>query len=423
MKNILVFPCGSEIGLEIHRSLIHNKHFNLIGGSSIKDHGYYVYKNYIPNLPYHDDINFLEVLKNIIIKYNIDAIYPTMDAVADTIKKHETQLKTKVIGSSTQTTNTCSSKKKTYKALQDSSLVPSWREELDGSFPIFIKPDIGYGARNTLHAQTKNEAEAFTQSKTKQGNFIFCEVLPGKEYTIDCFSNKSGELLFCGARERVRISNGISVNTKACNQHHDFFQKCAQEINRHLKFRGAWFFQMKEDTHGNPKLLEVAARLGGSSSLFRVKGVNFALLSIYDYFDIEISLTLNNYEPELDRALNNKYKLSLEYNTVYVDYDDCLKIKDKLNETLVTFLFSALNQGKQLILITKHDGDIYKSLQQDRLPNLFDKIIHVKKYEKKSSFITNFPSIFIDDSFTEREDVSKTHNIPVFSVDMIEALL
>ena len=45
-KNILVFPCGSEIALELYRALVHSKHFNLIGASSVDDHGRFVYHNY-----------------------------------------------------------------------------------------------------------------------------------------------------------------------------------------------------------------------------------------------------------------------------------------------------------------------------------------------------------------------------------------
>jgi len=41
---ILVFPCGSEIGLEIHNSLRFSTHIELFGGSTIANHGKYVYK-------------------------------------------------------------------------------------------------------------------------------------------------------------------------------------------------------------------------------------------------------------------------------------------------------------------------------------------------------------------------------------------
>ena len=47
MKKVLVFPCGSEIGLEIYRSLKYNKDFELIGGASVNDHGEFIYENYI----------------------------------------------------------------------------------------------------------------------------------------------------------------------------------------------------------------------------------------------------------------------------------------------------------------------------------------------------------------------------------------
>lgn len=53
---ILVFSCGSEIGLELHRALKWDKHIELFGASSAKsNHGRYVYKNYIEELPIIDD--------------------------------------------------------------------------------------------------------------------------------------------------------------------------------------------------------------------------------------------------------------------------------------------------------------------------------------------------------------------------------
>jgi hypothetical protein len=35
--NILVFPCGSEIGLEVYNSLFCQKDINLIGVNSVND--------------------------------------------------------------------------------------------------------------------------------------------------------------------------------------------------------------------------------------------------------------------------------------------------------------------------------------------------------------------------------------------------
>ncbi|HTB48507.1 MAG TPA: carbamoylphosphate synthase large subunit short form, partial [Verrucomicrobiae bacterium] len=69
-QNVLVFPCGSEIGLEIYKSLSHSTHFNIFGGSSTADHGEFVYENYIGDLPTVDSPTFTEELNSVIDKYD-----------------------------------------------------------------------------------------------------------------------------------------------------------------------------------------------------------------------------------------------------------------------------------------------------------------------------------------------------------------
>jgi len=425
MKNILVFPCGSEVALEIHRSLKYSRHFKLYGGSSVNDHGRFVFENYIDHIPFHNDRNFIETVRKIVEIYNINAIYPAMDAVALTCKKSETQLGCRVIGSPLETTSICVSKSKTYAKLKDCLPVPKIYESLSvvDAYPVFLKPDKGYGSRNVYIAKSRLSAEAFLQDADPDVDFILCEFLPGAEYTIDCFTDRHRKLLFSGGRKRVRISNGISVNTTIDHQYSEYFKDVANKINNALELRGAWFFQMKLDKHNNLKLLEVAARLGGSSSLFRSQGVNFAMLSAFDCFDVDVNIIQNNYEAELDRALCNKYKINIDYSTVYLDYDDCIFVNGKINSEMVSFIFSAINHNKRIILLTKHADNIENTLREYRLWGIFDQIIHIEKDDNKAAFIEPEGAIFIDDSYAERCLVQNEHGIPVFSPDMIEGLI
>lgn len=424
MKNILVFPCGSEIALEIFKALEFSIHFNLIGASSVKDHGEYIFKNYIPNLPFHNEKEFIPIVKKVIKEYKIDAIYPAMDLVAYTLKQHENELDCKVISSEIETTKICSDKELIYNVFKNKINTPKIFNSIeDAIYPLFIKPSIGYGSRNVFLAKTIKEANNFLEEKKNLGKFLLCEYLPYEEYTIDCFSNKKGELLYSQARQRARISNGISVNTYHVKKHHKLFYETARVINKELNLRGAWFFQMKEDKQGMPKLLEIATRLGGSSSLCRVKGINFPLLTLFDAFDIEVDILENNYDIELDRALSNKYKLTIEYSTIYIDYDDCILFENIINYKMISFIYKSINENKKIILLTKHNGDIFSSLKKFRLDKIFDEVFHLKKEEKKSDYIINKNSIFIDDSHQERVEVSKAHSIPVFSPDMIEVFL
>ena len=211
-KNILVFPCGSEIALEIYRAVNNSTYFNLIGASSVDDHGKFVYENYIDNIPYITDSNFLSVMKKIIKEKQIDAIYPAMDAVIEILKTNEDFLSCKVISSPMQTTKICLSKSKTYEVLKNIITVPKIIKSDDNniSFPVFAKPDIGYGSRGAKKINTQEELEI---QLSQYPSSIILEYLPGKEYTVDCFTDKNGELLFSSPRERCRIMNGISVNT------------------------------------------------------------------------------------------------------------------------------------------------------------------------------------------------------------------
>ncbi len=418
-KNIFVFPCGSEIGLDIYSSIEYSTHFNLIGGSSVEDHGMFVYDNYIDGIPNISSHDFISTLKDIVKKYSIDAIYPAMDSVIERLKLHEKELGCKVISSPYDTTKICLSKRLTYNTLSGVVRVPIVYEINEISkFPVFVKPNIGYGSRG---AKVIKNAFELRQLSTEE-DYVICEYLSGEEYTVDCFSDFEGNLLYANARKRNRIKFGISVNTSFEKDQREF-QEFATKINSHLKFTGAWFFQVKRDINGQLCLLEIAARLGGSSLLSRAIGVNLALLSVFTAFDMKVSICKNSYNVILDRALNAKYISDIKYDKVYVDFDDCLIIdKSKVNTKLIAFLYKCRNENVKVILLTKHDGDLNSKLSKFALTSIFDNIIHIPHTENKVEKITG-NAIFIDDSFAERENVKNSLGIPVFSPDMIDVLM
>lgn len=411
-KRILVFPCGSEIGLEIHRSMQHSTHFALIGASSVDDHGRFVYEDYIGDVPMYTDTGFTTALKEIIRNRQIDAIYPTMDAVAETLHNLAAELGIIVIGSSKETTAICADKRKTYAALHGHIPLARCYNSLDEveQYPVFLKPAVGYGARGAAKANNRRHAELLLETAESK-SILIQECLTGTEWTIDCFSDRHGKLRFHGVRSRNRVSNGISVNTTECEQHAQEFAQWADTINTILKPRGAWFFQAKQAIDGQPRLLEVAARLAGSSALFRIKGVNFALLSCFDAFEQDVEILLNDFKVELDRALCNRFKTDLEYTDIFVDLDDTLIVNGKVNHELVAFLYQAINNGKRISLITRHTGDLLATLDKYRLTQLFDRVFHITDGSSKANYIDVEKAIFIDDSFIERQSVSKIKTI------------
>ena len=139
---------------------------------------------------------------------------------------------------------------------------------------------------------------------------------------------------------------------------------------------------------------------------------------------VHLNIIQNNYDIVVDRAFINRYKINYQYDNVYIDFDDTITNKGKLNINAIKFLYQLVNENKKIYLLTRHKDNIYNSLKKYKLsPELFTDIINIEEDKLKSNYIKKEKSIFIDDSFRERKDVKEKLDIPVFDVDMIESLI
>ena len=425
-RKVLIFPGGTEIGLEIWKSLRYCKEVSLCsGGNNTSNHAPYVFReNFV--IPDVHESGWLETLSTIIEQHQIDYVFPAHDDVILALAQNADKIPAGIISSPLSTCLICRSKARTYEKFRN--LLPVPRTFSKGSdvdrFPVFVKPDIGQGSKFALKVENPVTLEVLMRDNP---DLVVSEYLPGKEYTVDCFTDRRKGLLFCGGRERIRVKAGISMDCKpVCDASMATkFRDAAKVISKELEFYGAWFFQLKIDSFGVLKLLEIAPRISGTMATVRVSGVNFAMLSIYEKEGVDIEIMRNDCQVHIDRALVNRYSHDIKYSTVYVDLDDTLIIDDKLNPQLMQFLCQSINNGCRIILITKNDkaGGVRSILKKFRIASIFDQIICLKKNESKADFINPQGSIFIDDSFSERKSVFYKLGIPTFDCSMIEMLI
>ena len=420
--NVLIFPSGSGVSKEIFDALKYIRWINIYGMESDEQNfSYYQFKNIILGAPFIKDIDeTLNFLKHYIKEYNIHCIFPSMDNVILFLKKYESELNVKIISSDLETCEICLSKTKTYNLFKEIITTPKiYNEKEIDKFPLFIKPECGYGSRDSLKINNMNEYLFYSN---KRNDLIICEYLPGEEYTVDCFTSKTNGLLFCSARTRSKTLNGMSILTKTINIPE--IKVIANKISEKLNFIGAWFFQIKKNINNQYTLLEIAPRIPGAMSLHRNMGINFPLLSIYEHFDFPVNeLLVNKYEISCYKYFENRYKLSIDYDVVYIDLDDTIIIKNKVNTKIIQYLYYLKNINKQIILITKNKNPVNLLNNYNISTTLFDNIIKCNKNEKKIDYINkNSKCIFIDDSYVERKQVFD-NNIYVFNCDMIECLL
>ena len=421
-QKVLIFPAGTEIAFEIQNALKYSKFVELYGCSSIPCHAEFVFERYIEGVPYPDAPGFVDSLNEIIDSYGIDFIYPAHDSACLALTQKQDELHCRVVTSPLKTVEICRSKPDTYEFFKDEDFIPRTYPSAGDipGYPVFCKPAVGQGSEGAKRVTCREELDLLLSGNEK---YVICEYLPGDEYTVDCFTDRNGKLRSSIIRRRERIRAGIAVRSRIVPME-DQVREIAEKINSKMVFSGAWFFQLKRNTSGEYRLLEISPRIPGTMGTTRNLGINYPMLTIFDMLGYDIDIINNEQDILLDRAFISRYKTSVKYRKVYMDFDDTLYLDDKVNITALSFVYQCFNKGIPVILLTKHSEDIYASLERFKISkDLFAEIIHIPRDRDKSEFITGEDAVFIDDSFAERKNIHDKLNIPVYDLDMIESLI
>jgi len=418
--NVLVFPAGEINSAEMHAALSSQVNIKLFGACSVERFGHHIFANYINSLPSVGDPDFLHAFNALLDEWDIDLVIPTHDTVVEYLVKVQADIARKCLIPSVDTALVCRDKKIAYSRFADCTFTPRVFENLSeiGDSPVFVKPARGQGS---IGARLIKSGEA-ASAPIDWENDVVCEYLPGAELTVDCFTDRHGELLGVYPRTRERTLGGISVAGQAIEADEEIMS-IAATVNKRLKFLGMWYFQLKRGSLNDWKLLEISARCAGSQNLTRARGVNLPLLSVYASMGRDVAVQENPYRVRMDRTLSNRYDIDYEYDTAYVDYDDTVTARCGVNVDIIRLLYQMKNEGKKIVLMTRHAYDLKLSLKHNAISeDIFTEIVHLRNGEPKADYIKPGSAIFIDNSYAERFAVQTARGIPVFDVDTTEVL-
>jgi len=242
------------------------KRLSVIGKKDIK-----FYK-----VPLARDKSFQAELTEIIEDENIDFIIPTVDEELVVLSESNAAYMDKVVISPKKTIKTCLDKKNLYDFFDGKTFCPKFitaykRKQLEEMFedrPIFMKPRIGRGSRGTKYF---DNVDAVTDDKINTDN-VFCEFLPGQEYTADVMCDMKGKPLVIIPRKRLDIDQGISVLGET-EKREDIIENI-KDICEELVFRGAVNIQFKLNEKGKAMLVEINPRFSGGLPITVASGVN-----------------------------------------------------------------------------------------------------------------------------------------------------
>lgn len=236
--------------------------------------------DYYEVIPEAEADDYIEVLLNIVDKYNIELLMPSSGYDIFPFSEFKTKLKKHgvyPVVSDRKILEICRDKIYTFRHLSKSFDLPFTTlnpEEID-TFPIIAKPRFGKGSRDVLQVNDITELQ-FVSSR--YSNMIYQEYLPGDEYTIDVMSDLDGNPIVAVPRIRLQTKSGISTKGKIILD-----SKLIEEsmkIVTKLRIIGPSCIQMKKDKFDRFRLVEINPRLGGGTIFTTLAGANFPQMII-----------------------------------------------------------------------------------------------------------------------------------------------
>jgi carbamoyl-phosphate synthase large subunit len=233
-------------------------------------------------VPYASDGMFIGAIKEIVSKEGIDLIIPTVDEELVVFSGSRENLDTRIIVSPFETVNICNDKYLLYERFREHGFSPRYvvtdrREDLGvlGRERIFMKPRIGRGSRGTRLFENSDEIPG---SLINSSN-VFCEYLPGYEYTVDVLCDLGGKPVVIMPRKRIEVFRGVCVRGKM--ERNGRIIRNVEKMCGVLKFIGPINIQFKLDSGGEPRLVEANPRFSGGLPISIKAGVN-TLELLYD---------------------------------------------------------------------------------------------------------------------------------------------
>lgn len=146
------------------------------------------------------------------------------------------------------------------------------------NFPVFIKPRWGSSSVGSYRADSREELDFLCR---RNPNSVIQEWIEWPEVTVDCYVNRSGVLVACVPRHRVKIKDGKSVVSRTLDNNH--ITQAVNTLLQSLALVGPCNVQLFSDGRESIKFIEVNPRLAaGGLPLATKVGVNIPELMLLD---------------------------------------------------------------------------------------------------------------------------------------------
>lgn len=275
MTNILITSAGKRVDLikEFKKNLKNKGRVIIIDASNLNAGKFFADKFYLS--PRIDSPSYIKFLADVVKKEKIDLIFTAIDPEISFLVKHRelfTEMNCLALVSSPETTEIANDKTKTASFLNSIGILTPKviiKPYKAATYPVFIKPINGSGSRHAYKANDPRELKAFLQIVPDP---LVTEFIDGQEYTLDCLSDLTGNIINIIPRKRIEVANGIAIKS-IVDMRKDIIND-AEKILKLLNVIGPSTIQCISNKNGS-YFTELNLRFGGGAMLGIKSGGNY----------------------------------------------------------------------------------------------------------------------------------------------------
>lgn len=224
-------------------------------------------------VPRGDSGRLVPALLQLCERYEIDVLVPTVDMELLEVSRAQERFRavgTQVLVASPTTLELCLDKLRLCRHL--SGIAPRSEPLLeadpsDWTYPVLVKPRDGAGGRGI---RMVHDEEALRALPARPKDMIQ-QYLPGTEYSVDVL-RLGGVILAAVPRERLKVDSGVAVAARTVRALD--VEAAARYAANAIDLHGVANVQLRRDTSGVPRLMEINARFPGTMSITIAAGAD-----------------------------------------------------------------------------------------------------------------------------------------------------
>lgn len=163
-------------------------------------------------------------------------------------------------------------------------------------YPCFIKPIRGSASLGT--GMLRNEKELKAHVATYGDVMLVQEYVPGREYTIDVFRTRSGQVKCVVPRQRLQVRSG-EVEKGITVKNDTLIDATLQLTSCMGDLWGVFCCQCRWMENGPLRFFEINPRFGGGVPLSIAAGANFPLYLLQETLNLPVTAKLRQFTDNL----------------------------------------------------------------------------------------------------------------------------